>query len=90
MVGRLVDITPDGIRLVSEHEISVDTIFELRLILPEGFADGEYLDFEAKSVWCKRSANPSLFETGFLLINDSATQIKIIEDLIADIGFSEY
>jgi hypothetical protein len=89
-VGRLVDITPEGIRLVSEEEIPNNTKFELRVILPEGFSGGEYLDIDAKSVWSKRTANPKLFESGFVLINGTEEQSELIENLIAESGFSEY
>lgn len=89
-VGRLVDITPEGIRLVSEEEIPTDTTFEFRVILPEGFSGGEYLDVDAKSVWSKRTPNPKLFESGFMLINGTDEQVEMIENLIAESGFSEY
>jgi PilZ domain len=89
-VGRLVDITTEGIRLVSEEAILTDSTFEFRIILPEGFEDGEYLDIDAKSVWSKRTANPKLFEAGFMLINGTDEQTETIENLIAETGFSEY
>lgn len=90
-MGRLVDITPEGIKLVSEEAIPNDTMFELRVILPEGFSGGEYLDVDAKSVWSKRTANPKLFESGFVLIYETDGQTaELIENLIAESGFSEY
>ncbi len=90
LVGRLVDITPEGIRLVCEEAIPTDTTFEFRIILPEGFSGGEYLDVDAKSVWNKRTANPKLFESGFMLVNGTDEQTELIETLIAESGFSEY
>ena len=89
-MGRLVDITPEGIRLVSEEGIPIDTTFEFRIILPEGFSGGEYLDVDAKCVWSKRTANPKLFESGFMLIGGTDEQTELIENLIADSGFLEY
>jgi PilZ domain len=89
-VGRLVDITPEGIKLVSEEAIPTDKTFEFRVILPEGFSGGEYLDVDAKCVWSKRTPNPKLFESGFVLIIATDDQTELIENLIAESGFSEY
>lgn len=90
LVGHLVDITTEGIRLISENPIPTDTIFKLRMVLPAGFSASEHLDIDAKSLWCQRSENPDLFETGLQLICVTDELSKTIEDLIADSGFAEY
>lgn len=88
LVGRLVDITSEGIMLNSENPIPTDTVFQLQMFLPEEF-DKERLDFDAKSIWCKPDVNRDLFVTGLKLLNVANRDTEIIENLIDEYGFQD-
>lgn len=88
-VGRLVDITAEGLMLVSDYPLATNTIFNLRMILPVGAPEGQHLDFDAKSLWCSNDINPEFYDTGFQLLNATSEEIETIENLIADYGFPE-
>jgi hypothetical protein len=86
-IGRLVDITREGMMLVSEQALPIETIFQLRMLLPAGTLEKTHLDFEAKSLWCQQDVNPRFFDTGFQLLNVDLKDITTIEALITDYGF---
>jgi hypothetical protein len=89
LLGHLVNITSQGIMLISEEPLAVDMIFQLRMKLPSAMVEYESLDFDAKSVWNGKDSNPNFYDTGLQLIDVAADKIAIIEDLIERFGFQD-
>jgi PilZ domain len=89
LIGRLVDITAEGIMLLSEQPLPTGQVFQLRMLLPKEASEGDHLDFTAKSLWSARESNPDLYDTGFQFVGVTIENAKIIEDLISDYGFPE-
>ena len=87
LLGNLVDITTEGLMLISESPIETDMIFELKMDLPEEIRGSRQIVFDAQSRWCKNDVNPDFYDTGFLLSNISSNDISIIESLIQDFYF---
>lgn len=79
MVGRLVDITAEGMRLVSETPIEPGTVFNMRMDLPRPVENHSFLDFKAVSVWCDIDKNPDFFDTGYRILEGSPGSKEIIE-----------
>ena len=84
LLGRLADITTEGIMLISEKAIETERPFSLQLILPTGMRGGKKIDIEAKSLWSKRDVNPDLIDTGFRFIKISPEDLETIDELILD------
>jgi len=85
-VGRLGDITLEGLKVVSEQPIEVNTTLHLKLKLPEKLNQNEQITFEAESVWCKEVPEEKCFHTGFKTKQDSPDNIrtiKVMMDLLA-------
>jgi hypothetical protein len=89
LLGHLVNITPQGIMLVSEEPIAVDTAFQLRMKLPGALQEFEYLDFNARSVWNGQDSDTNFYDTGLLLLDIPPEKITIIEELIDRFGFQD-
>jgi hypothetical protein len=89
LLGHLVNITPQGIMLISEEPLAVDVVFQLRMKLPAAMVEYEHLDFEAKSIWNGLDSNPKFYDTGLQLIDVAQDKIAIIEDLIERFGFQD-
>jgi hypothetical protein len=87
MLGRLVDITPNGMMLITDHQLAPGAMFKLRLQLPKQDFDHEFLVFEAQSLWCRPDVNPSFFDTGFQFCNLSEPDLRIVQALVAIYGF---
>ena len=89
MLGHMVDVTPEGIMLISEKPIEVNKDFQLRMDLPMEIWGMEHLDFEARSLWGKRDVNPDFLNTGFELKDTDWKMVEAIERLISQYGFSD-
>jgi len=88
-IGHLVDITAEGMMLISEETIETDKVFRLRIVLSAEIEGSKEVTLSAKSKWCREDENPAFYNTGFKLINPSAEHIKIIEHLIQKVCFEE-
>ena len=88
LLGHLVDITAEGVMLVSEAPIPGDTLFSLRLEFPRDIFGEETLEFSAMSLWCRPDVNPIFYDTGFRLTDISIERLLVIKRLIGEYGFS--
>ena len=87
-IGFLVDITTEGIMLMSETPIETGKMFHLRILLKTDLSEKKYLNFDGKSKWCKKSINTEIYDTGFELINAEISEFKEIEEIIDALGFN--
>lgn len=89
LVGHLVDITTDGLKLIAPVPIAPDSVFRLRLTLPEHYFDERELIFLARSRWHSRDINPDFYTTGFSFEEiDERTQ-DLISGLVNLYGFND-
>jgi len=89
MLGHLVDITPQGMMVISEQPLEVGRLYNLRLLLPYQIAGKRELIFQAHSKWCQKDLNPDFYDTGFQLLNVSDEDIRTIDWLIEQAGFRD-
>jgi len=89
LIGHLVDITPDGILLISEHYVETNQIFQLKMVLPAEILGMEQLHFDAKSIRCQKDTNPDFYNIGFQLQKVARNHFFVIEQLIDDLGFRD-
>ncbi|MBK9304952.1 MAG: PilZ domain-containing protein [bacterium] len=68
-LGRAVDLTGEGLRLVGQREIPVGSRHDLRILLPAGAAGRRGAYVTAVCRWAGRDVNPDLAATGFLFEN---------------------
>jgi len=85
LIGRVVDIHSQGMKLVSEKPVHEGGTHKLRLNLPRAIGKRECLEFEARSVWCGLDKNPDFYDSGFQF-----TQIANDDQLIIDTVFENY
>jgi hypothetical protein len=86
-VGHLIDITFEGAKILSENSIPIGIQIRLRIMLPAGFPDIDYLEVEAESVRNSRDVNINFCNTGFRFINPGPDIKTTIEYLINEYGF---
>ena len=87
-LGRLVDITPEGIMLISETPIPSDIDFTLRMEFPKEIFGEERMEFSARSMWCHKDMNPDYYDTGFQLIDVPLEHVLLIKKLVSEFGFT--
>ena len=88
-LGHLVDITTQGIKLVSKKPIETEKIFTLRMNLPDGYFDEQILTFKAKSLWSGNDVNPEFYDTGFMVPDLDPKVKETITDLVNQLGFND-
>jgi len=89
LIGHLVDITPEGVMLMSEEPIETNTTLQLRMGLPKEIKKSKEITFDAKSLWCKKDINPDFYDTGFELLDVPREVVEIIKRLIRDFQFQD-
>lgn len=89
VLGYLVDLTPEGIMILSEEPIEIGQIYRLRMDLPEGLTAKTSLDFAARSIWCKPDIDPNFYGTGFQISELAEGDLDLIERMIQEYGFRD-
>jgi hypothetical protein len=87
-VGHLVDLTADGMMLMSERPIRVGRTIGFKMTLPGSHAE-ETFEFDATSLWTSEDVNPDFYDTGFKFEKISRRHLAQIETLIDDYGFRD-
>jgi len=80
-VGRLVDISTEGIMLAGGLRMDVDTIYEFRIKLPVSIYGKHTISFDALCIWSNRDNASSDFRAGFQII-DPTPDLKELLDLM--------
>lgn len=88
-LGHLVDLTPDGMMMMSERPVRVGRTIGLKMVLPGEAAREQVLEFDATSMWTSPDVNPDFYDTGFKLSKVSRRHLAQIETLIDDYGFRD-
>ncbi len=89
LLGNVVDITPQGLMLLSETPLPADTAFRLEIELPEGFASKREITLDARSRWCEADIDPHYHNTGFVLLNVTPEDAAIIEAIVVAFGIRD-
>ena len=86
-VGHLVDVTTEGMMLISENSIPLHQTYNLRMEIPTEDNIPQMIALTAESLWTKKDVNPAFHDTGFRLINPSKRAINAITRLIEELAF---
>ncbi|MFH1148603.1 MAG: PilZ domain-containing protein [Pseudomonadota bacterium] len=88
-MGHLVDITRNGMMLISKEPIEKGLMFQIKIELQAIVSGHTQLEFDVESRWNSRDVNPDFFDTGFRFMNIDARTTGLIEGLISEHGFPE-
>ena len=81
-IGRVVDITADGMMLVTKENFTVGRTLQMRVILPVMVQLKTDVVVEAKVVWREPDTNPSFCKTGFNFVNLPGEEGFLLEDVM--------
>lgn len=87
ILGHLVDISEQGIMLLSDGPIQINQDYRLRMRLPTELKDRNEVIFTATCRWCKNDSNPDFYRAGFQMHDLKAYPKKLITKLIHDFGY---
>ena len=80
--GELVNISREGLMLMTDREIETQAIFQLALQLPERLKGSSQLVLGTDCLWCRRAENFQRYWAGFQIIDASDTAMAQIDALI--------
>ncbi len=87
--GHLIDISENGIMLMSDNPVEVNQGYRLRMRLPNQIRDKDEIIFSATSRWCKRDVNPDFYLIGFQIHDLEPTIKDLIAHLIKDFSYNK-
>lgn len=88
-IGHLVDITTEGMMLISKDPIEAGVSYRLYMELPEAIGESGRIRFDATCLWKGKSVNPDFFEMGFRLTGINSLEVQRIRDLIKKYSFND-
>lgn len=80
--GELVNITTEGLMVMTDREIETQAIFQLSLQLPEIIKGANHVIIGADCLWCRRAENFYRYWAGFQIIDASEKALEQIDALI--------
>jgi len=85
-IGDLVNFSHNGLLLISENSIKIDTPFQLRIVIPYEINGKQEIRVNATSVRCNEDSYPLLFNIGFKMTDISPEENEIIYKMITEAG----
>ena len=83
-LGRVVNISAEGLMLLSSSPIDTGSVYQLDLKLPRLIKNHSQISFGAVAVWSTPAAQPDSYWTGFHIIDASDEDVLAIDELIFD------
>jgi hypothetical protein len=80
--GELVNVTIEGLMVITEKEIPTQSIYQLALQLPVDIEGSNTVEIGADSLWCRNVENFDRYWTGLHIIDASDHALKQLDHLI--------
>ena len=81
LLGRLANLSTEGIMLISERALPANQTFQCRVMLPEDMNAGQSVCFQARTLWCKPGTTPKTFQTGLHFVDIRLKDLETLEQL---------
>lgn len=82
VVGRVVDITADGMLIICRRNFKVGQKFMFRVVLPVMIQDRTHLVINSEVVYCNQDDNPNFFKAGIHFENLPGEDGFLLEDIM--------
>lgn len=83
-LGNIGDITTEGVMIVSDYPLEAETMFKLKVTLPEEAGEKLEIPINATSIRCQKTIHENIYFTGFKLNTLSEENRLKIEYLIEE------
>jgi len=89
-LGYIVNISHQGMMLVSNTQLMSHAVFGMRIKIPTALKGKRKIDFDALSHWSKPDVTPGYFDTGFSFTEPPTELTELIEALTEYFSFKDY
>ena len=86
-LGRIGNISSEGILLLCEEELGIQKLLELAIELPREIHGRTSLEFNAQVMWVKPVENTGLVGCGMAFRHVTEDEMEIFEELIREFAF---
>ncbi|MDD4918750.1 MAG: PilZ domain-containing protein [candidate division Zixibacteria bacterium] len=83
-VGRVINLTTGGLRLISDAAVAVPTKLSCRMRLPDLFKGAREIMFDIESRWCEYNRIGDWYETGYEFVRLGELARQAIDAMIRD------
>lgn len=80
--GELINVTVEGIMVMTDKEIPTHSIYQLAMQLPVDIEGSDKIELGADCLWCRKAENFHRFWAGFHIIDASDLALKQLDALI--------
>ncbi len=81
-LGKVVNLSEEGIMLISEWPVETSQLFHCRMALPEKVLDRRLVVFDAECKWCRMNETAGVYECGYYFQEISAKDQEVIKLLL--------
>lgn len=81
--GELVNVSAEGLMIMTDNEIATHSIFQLCIKLPTEITGHDTIELGADCLWCRKAENFTRYWAGFQIIDASDEAVQQINQLIA-------
>lgn len=81
--GELVNLSLEGMMLMTGRSVPVQSIFQLALRLPEPLLGDDHIDVGVDCLWCRQAEQYSRYWAGFQIIDASDQALAQLQALMA-------
>jgi len=81
-LGRLVDLTPEGLRITARERVEKGVTLALRVQLPDPIGTVTDILVKARCVWCLEDEESGEYHAGFAIDSISPPYAEVIDILI--------
>ena len=85
LIGRVVDLSRGGMKLVTQEPLPVDGQLEYRLVFPREIGGETELEMASICVWCRENEKVGWYESGHAFCNISPDNKKILDAIVSDL-----
>jgi hypothetical protein len=82
MIGRVLDLSTNGLRMIIDSPIEKLTQIKCRLQLPEEIDGVNQVLIDIRCVWCKKNTVHGAFEAGFSFLNPSEGTLRLFHKFL--------
>jgi hypothetical protein len=83
-IGRVVNISAEGLMLLSHEPVLTGSVYQLALELSAADGEAKQIMFGAEAIWTSETNQPESFWTGFRIIDIANEDVLLIDELIMD------
>lgn len=89
LLGHVVDITTEGLMLISDEPIELNKSFNLEMQWHDDSGETKKICFKAESRWKHKDVNAAFYDTGFIILNHEEEIFSPIREIIDEFGFND-